>query len=45
MGAVVVLVKVSLTFATTPLEAACVIPATTARLHANVAPTVELSAV
>ena len=40
----VVLVNVSLTFPA-PTAAACEIPATAARLHANVAPAVALEAV
>ena len=44
MGAVVVLVSVSLTFVI-PMEAPSKIPATAARLHANVAPAVALVAV
>ena len=45
IGAAVVLVSVSLIPGTIPLEAPCRIPITSARLQANVAPTVALVAV
>ena len=44
IGAAVVFVNISLTFPA-PAEAACVIPATRALLHANVDPVVALVAV